>query len=597
MTTDTAQRTSNAITIAAVIMASAGIASRLLGLLRDRLLASHFGAGDLLDAYYAAFRLPDTLFELLVLGALSAAFIPVFAGLLSTDRERDAWRMASGVLAGLAVVLTVAAVVAFVCAPALVALLMPGFDEAKTAMTVRFTRIMLLSPILMGASAVFGSVLMSLRRFAVYAFAPIAYNIGIITGILVLVPLMGPSGLAWGVVLGAALHFAVTMPSAVAAGFGQERLPLAFWRDPGVRKVMTLMVPRMFGTATQQLSMMGVTFFASLTAAGSLAAFSFANNVGGIPVGLVGVPFAVAAFPTLSAYAARQDTDAFAMLLVKYVRRTLFLVLPLAMLLIALRAQVVRVLFGAGMFDWDDTVVTFQILGILALSVFAQALIPLLARAFYAMHDTRTPVAVGVVSILVNVAVTVALLPRLDAYAIAWGFTAGAVVNFVALFVLLERALRHEALTRVHDAVLSVLAAVAAATAVAIGLAWLDGMAVTDLSQLQFVGISAVWLGLFAFIATLLRTDLFFVRLVSMTVLAAIAVQVVKYVVGTVTDLSTFSEVLVQLVAAGSVGAGAYLFLAHYFHIDEFMVLRARVLSMILRRNLDQGAPVDGTRV
>ena len=577
----------NSITLAALIMAAAGVVSRLLGFVRDRILASMFGAGDVLDVYYAAFRLPDIVFDLLILGALSAAFIPVFTGLMARDKAHEAWRLAGGVFVLLTSALMVLIMGLFVAAPLIIPLLVPGFDAEKTAMTVTFTRVMMFSPLFLGMSAVFGGILMSLKRFFVYALAPIFYNIGIICGALFFVPAMGPVGLAWGVVLGAVLHFATTMPAAVACGFGTPIVGVcSAWRNSDVRRVVTLMLPRMLGTASTQLSMIAVTFFASLTTAGTLAAFTFANNIGSIPIGVIGVPFAVAAFPTLAAYSAKGDTDAFVALLVKYIRRTIFLVVPLMVLLVTLRAQVVRVVLGTGAFDWHDTIMTFQILGILSLSVFALSLIPLLARAFYALHNTLTPVLVGFVSVLVTIVMIVLFLPVYDVYAIPIGFALGSLTNFVLLFVLLEKVLSHHLLTRIHNAVLGSLIAMALATLTTYALAHLERLSLTDLSALSFAGLAAVWLAVFVVCARIFRVDVFYIHVLSMAVLSATATQITKYIVGTVTDLSTFGEVFAQLVLAGGIGMGIYLLLGYLFGIDEFFVLRARVIKFILRRNL-----------
>ncbi len=577
----------NSITLAAFIMAIAGVASRLLGFVRDRLLASTFGAGDLLDIYYAAFRLPDIIFDLLILGALSAAFIPLFTGLLAKRDDVAAWRLASGVFALLVSVLGGILAILFFATPAIVPWFVPGFSEEKMTLTITFTRIMLLSPLFLGMSAVFGGVLMSLKRFTLYALAPIFYNVGIIFGIIFFVPVMGPIGLAWSVVLGAVLHFAVTMPAAVACGFGQQISGICMaWRNKHVRRVLALMVPRMLGTASTQMSMIAVTFFASLTTAGTLAAFTFANNISAIPLGVIGVPFAVAAFPTLSAHFAKGDTDVFVQILVKYIKRTIFLVVPLMVILVTLRAQIVRVVLGAGAFDWHDTIMTFQILGILSLAVFALALVPLFARAFYAMHNTITPVITGMISVITTIAVIDAFLPIYDVYAIPVGVVSGALVNFVLLFVLLERVLKHVLLTKIHNAVLGALVAMGIATSIVYALARLEGLSLEHLTALTFTGLAGMWLGAFVFCALVLRVDHFYIRIIAMATLSATTIQIIKYVIGTVTDLSTFAEVFTQLVLAGGAGMSIYLLLGYLFGIDEFFVLRARVLRFILRRNL-----------
>ncbi|TAK96476.1 murein biosynthesis integral membrane protein MurJ, partial [Patescibacteria group bacterium] len=195
-------RPTESVTAAAFIIAFSGVVSRVLGLFRDRMLASHFGAGETLDVYYAAFRIPDLIYNLLVLGALSAAFIPVFTSLVAQKRESDAWKTAAGILNLTALVISGISLLFAICAPWVMHLVTPGFSEESMRSVVMLSRIMFLSPLLLGISAVFGGVLVSLKKFLLYSIAPILYNVGIIIGVLFFVPTWGPVGLAWGVVLG-----------------------------------------------------------------------------------------------------------------------------------------------------------------------------------------------------------------------------------------------------------------------------------------------------------------------------------------------------------------------------------------------------------
>ena len=576
-------------TTAALIMAAFGVASRLLGFLRDRILAARFGAGDTLDVYYAAFRLPDLMFELLILGALGAAFIPVFSGLLAKEERQRAWRLAERMLLAVVEALVLAASVAFVLAPVLVPYLVPGFGPEKTAQTVFFTRVMLLSPIFLGASAVFGALLVSLRKFFLYSLAPIFYNSGIIFGAIFFVDWWGSVGLAWGVVLGALLHLAVSSHSFF---FGREKKRDFFvavgWRgfftDRDLRRVFRLMIPRAFGAAAWQLNLLAVTFFASLSAAGSLAAFTFANNIQTVPIGLVGIPFAVAIFPALSAAFARGETDRFVSLTVKYLRRAIFLTLPLSMLLITLRAQIVRVVLGSGVFDWADTIATFQILGILALSIFAQAGIPLLARCFYAMENTKTPLFIALVAVATNIGFSALMLEKWGIYAVAAGFSLGALVNFVLLFAFLEKAVSSPRLSSLHRKIFRSLFASAVASAAILLLARWRGIDLENLGGDYLTVLVLGWIGSFWLVSALLDLRGFFFKLPVATALAALAAQLGKIFVGTLTDLDTFLEVLAQLSLAAFLGLGTYLLVAYLLKVDEFFVLRGKILASIIRR-------------
>ncbi|NTW75980.1 MAG: murein biosynthesis integral membrane protein MurJ, partial [Candidatus Moranbacteria bacterium] len=322
---------------AAFVIAAAGIASRLLGFLRDRLLAGRFGAGDDLDAYYAAFRIPDTLYTLLVMGALSAAFVPVFTEFLSKDKKKQAFELAAGVLEWILLVLGTLSLLAIVLAPAIVSILVPGFSPEKQAATVDLTRIMLLSPLLLGASAVFGGMLLSFRCFTAYSFAPILYNVGIIIGITLFVPFFGMMGLAWGVALGAMFHMAIQIPSVRSRGFFPSLFHHRLRFDGPVRRVVTLMIPRTLGIAANQLSLFMTTVFASLLASGSLSIFTLASNIQSIPIGLFAVSFSLAAFPTLSFSASEKRNGEFFDTLSRTTKRILFFVVPVSMLFIVFR--------------------------------------------------------------------------------------------------------------------------------------------------------------------------------------------------------------------------------------------------------------------
>ncbi|NTV55367.1 MAG: murein biosynthesis integral membrane protein MurJ, partial [Candidatus Moranbacteria bacterium] len=434
-----ADATSETIGGAAFVIAASGIASRLLGFLRDRMLAGRFGAGDTLDAYYAAFRIPDTLYNLLVMGALSAAFVPVFTEFLSKKKKQEALELAAGVLEWILVSLGGLSLLAIIMAPAIVAVLAPGFSEEKRAVTVELTRIMLLSPLFLGASAVFGGMLLSFRCFTAYSLAPILYNVGIIVGVTVFVPAFGMSGLAWGVALGALLHMAVQIPSVKNRGFFPSLFhhPLRF--DGPVRRVVTLMIPRTLGIAANQLSLFLTTVFASLLVPGSLAIFTLASNIGAIPIGLFAVSFSLAAFPTLSFSASEKRNGEFFDTLSRTTKRILFFVVPVSMLFIVFRAQVVRVILGSGQFDWDDTISTFNVLAWLSASLFAQGLIPLFARAFYALQDTKTPLYIAVLGEATYVVSVIALMPKYGTNALAMAFSLGSVVNFLLLLLALRK--------------------------------------------------------------------------------------------------------------------------------------------------------------
>jgi putative peptidoglycan lipid II flippase len=498
---------------AALIISLFGVASRILGLLRDRILAGQFGAGDTLDAYYAAFRIPDLMYNLMIVGALSAAFIPVFTELVSEKKEKEAWRLSSGVLSLQIFITALVSLVLAFFAPEIMQVVTPGYSGEKMELTVMLTRIMFLSPFFLGISGIVGGVLVSFKKFLFYSLAPIFYNIGIIIGALFFVKSMGPIGLAWGVVLGAILHMLVQLPAVRHSGFHFNFEFISAFKNPDVRKVLRLMIPRTLTIAVSQINLTVITIFASTLTAGSLAIFNFASNIQSAPLGLFGISFAIAVFPTLSAYAARKEKAQFILAYSKTLRQILFFVIPSTVLIFVLRAQIVRIVLGTGKFNWEDTIFTFQTLGILALSLFAQSVIPLLTRAFYALQNTKTPLYIALVSEALNITAVFILIKNYGVYGLAIAFSFSSLVNMLLLHIFLKRSLGNLDEKRVFQSVLKIVAA---------------------------------------------------------SFLAGIVAQLAKMIVGSGGELDTFIAVLVQFVIAGGLGVAIFALSSYYLKSEEY---------------------------
>lgn len=385
---------------AAVILSITALTSRILGLFRDRLLAGNFGAGEELDVYFAAFRLPDLIYSILVMGAISSAFIPVFSQYFQKDKK-EAWQMTSGVFNLLSLLLIFVALIFLFFAPWLVSFIAPGFSGEKREMTITLTRIMFLSPVFLGMSSILSGLLQYFGRFFVSSLAPIMYNLGIIFGILFFVPKLGLVGLAWGVVFGAFLHLLIQIPSAIYSGFHWQKI-CTFYHE-GVKKIIKLMIPRTIGLAGTQINFWIITAIASTLAAGSIAVFNLSNNLQYVPVGIIGISFATASFPKLAKSFAEEDKEKFSRSFFSAFNQILFWVLPITAAFFLLRAQAVRIILGTGQFGWADTRLTAAALGIFSFSVFAQSLTPLISRAFYSFHDTKTPVLVSLFGVVLNI--------------------------------------------------------------------------------------------------------------------------------------------------------------------------------------------------
>ncbi len=514
---------------AAFIIALAGVVSRILGFIRDRLLASSFGAGDILDAYYAAFRLPDLVYGFLVLGALSAAFIPVFTEFVARDEREKAWRLTQGALQWLVVILGGAALLGILFAGPIATWIAPGFSPEKQSLVALFTRIMLVSPIFLAVSAVIGGVLVSFKQFLAYSFAPVFYNLGIIIGILFLYPTLGPAGLAAGVVLGSLFHAWVQFPAFRRAGYRFSLLSFSrSARDPALRKVARLMIPRSLAMAVNQISLIIVTVFSSTLVSGSLAAFTLAINIQSVPLGLFGIAFSLAAFPILATLVAKHEDAEFFAVFARTARRILYFVLPLSLFFIIFRAEIVRVILGTGAFNWEDTILTFTVLGWLSLSLFAQSLIPLFVRAFFALQDTKTPLFAALFSEIVHLSLIPILLPRFAVAGIAIAFSVGAVVNILILYATLRRR-------------------------VAVWKDW---------EILSGIG-----------------------RIIGITLIAGIIAQFSKSIfVLTIDRLDTFLEVAMKLGVGAVIGVAAYILLSSLFGLPEYLQVKRFIWCRLLRQ-------------
>lgn len=435
----------NNITVAAALVAVLSLVSRMLGILRDRILAGEFGAGDTLDVYFAAFRVPDLVFNLIVLGALSAGFIPIFTELLQKKDAKTcdviqkgshkvAWEFTNNLLNILFLTLIIVSVVGFIFAPFIMKLVTPGFSQSKLDQVVDLTRIMFFSPIILGVSGIVGGVLQSFKRFFVYSLGPIMYNVGIIVGALFFVPMWGIYGLAYGVILGALLHLFIQIPTLFSLGFRYKNY--FNLKSNKIRTIGRLMIPRLMSLGIVQVNLLVITIIASTLESGSLSIFNLANNLAFFPIGIFGISFSVAAFPTLSEYSHKKKL--FIRTFSKTIRNILFFIVPSTVILITLKAHIIRIILGTGNFDWGDTVLTLQTLEFFAISLFAQATIPLLSRMFFALKNSKTPFFVGLVSALINVVLSFYLSKKMGVSGLALAFSLASIFNFVLLWVFLR---------------------------------------------------------------------------------------------------------------------------------------------------------------
>ena len=384
----------------ALILGVSYFFSALLGLFRDRLLAGKFGAGMQLDVYFAAFRVPDFVYNILILGGLTIAFLPLFSEYFSKDKK-EAWRMTNYLLNTFLFFLILISLILFIVTPWLVPWIFPGFGKEAIKLAIPLTRLLFLSPIFFGISNLFSGILHYFNRFFIYSLAPILYNLGIIFGILVLSPRFGIFGVGLGVIFGAFLHMLIQIPSAISCGFNYKFL--FNFKYPALKRIFNLMMPRVFGVAAQQINLIVIVAIASTITAGSIAIFNFSNNLQGLAAGMVGVSFAVAIFPVLSRTFAQNQKEEFLQNFSLAFRRILLFIIPISILLFLLRTQIVALIYKTGKFNIEDVQLTSACLGLFAFSIFAQSLIPLLARGFFSFQDTKTPTLVSIFIITLNI--------------------------------------------------------------------------------------------------------------------------------------------------------------------------------------------------
>jgi len=424
---------------AAIILVSMVFTSRILGLVRDRLLNARF-APDELGVYIAAFRLPNLVFELLVMGALTSAFIPVFTKYVTQKNEKEGFGMAAAIINLSVVVLLTVAIPILIWTEQFSRFLAPGFTNTQIVQMASFTRIMVLSqvlPLLVGNF--FTGILQSYNLFLVPALAPVIYNVGIIIGIIFLSSSYGLYGPVIGVGIGAFLFMLIQVPLIIAVGY---RHKLDFnYRHAGVREVLRLIGPRTLGLAVSQIDSTVDLMLSSLLGATMVTVFNFAQQLQQLPVGLFGVTVAQAALPTLSAATANSDMGEFRKAITSGIHQILFFVLPASAMFIVLRIPVVRLVFGASRFTWEATVLTGMTLSMFAISIFAQSIVNVLARGFYALYDTKTPVTIGIVSILINTTASIMFIKVLGwpVWSLGLSTSIASIVNATALFIFLNK--------------------------------------------------------------------------------------------------------------------------------------------------------------
>lgn len=428
---------------AAGVVSAATLLSRVLGFVRDMIIARAFGAGTATDAFFAAFRLPNMLRELLGEGALSAAFIPVFSETLTKKGREPAWRLVRSVLTLLALVLSLISVTGILLAPVLIQLIAPGFQSipSKFTLAVLLARMMFPYILLVGLAALFMAILNALGHFATPALSPSMLNLAMIGCALFMAPYMDPPilALAIGVLLGGAGQLLIQIPVARRWGMGtRQGLDL---HDPDIGRIARLMTPGVAGLAITQVNVFIGTFLASFLGEGSISVLYYAFRLIAFPIGIFGVAIATAAFPAMAKQAAVHSLEEVGATAADSLRLVLFVTLPCMVGLLVFRVPIVQLLFERGAFDRTLTLATADVVFFYALGLGAYVSTRNLVPAFYAIQDTATPVKIGAIAVLVNIGASVLFMGPLGAGGLALATALSSFVNLGLLVFALRRRL------------------------------------------------------------------------------------------------------------------------------------------------------------
>lgn len=426
---------------ASLLLAVSSLLSRGLGVFRDHLFATMFGADGIgvysLDTYYAAFRIPDLLYSILIMGTISVAFMPIFSEHIAKKKYEDAWKFTSNVLNLLLLIFFVVASIIFIFAKPLMAMFVHGFSPEQIEQTAQLARILLLSPLFFALASIAIGVENSFQKFTAQAFAPVLYNVGIIAGALIWGKEFGMYGLVWGVVIGAFLYMLIQFPGLLKSGF--KWFPIFSFKRADTREMFTLVIPRIISMSAMQANLLVDTFLGSTLIVGSLTVLNLAQNLQSLPFGIISVSVAITSFSLFTKFAAEKNWKQFGLELQKSVRITLYLLLPAIFGMFLLRDEIIRLILEGGNFEKNAVMMTSTTLSFLLIGLIAQGLIPILVRAFFALKNTKLPLLVSLVAMLTNIFFSFALSKTMGVKGLALANAIGMWVNISLLYFFLSK--------------------------------------------------------------------------------------------------------------------------------------------------------------
>lgn len=498
---------------AAFLLGIFTLLSQILGLLRDRIFASTIGPGPVLDAYYASFKIPDFLYVSLASLASVTVILPMLSQKFKNGEDEHraaAYHFFNQIFTVFSVTLVFVSIILFIAMPWVAKLVVPGFSADPLRQVIWMSRAMLLSPIIFGISTMIGSVTQMFQKFLIYATAPILYNVGIIIGALVLYPLVGPFGLALGVILGALLHLTIQIPLLIKESFIPKLTKKINWKE--IKNIIKTSLPRTVGLSMSSFTAIILVSIISGFSTGTMSIFNFAFNLQSVPIGVIGISYSVASFPLLVRFFQNDEFDKFVDMIIQTLRKIIFWSLPIMALFIVLRAQIVRVLLGGGSFSWNDTRLTAGVLAMFVFGIVAQSLVHVLVRAYYAAGNTWKPLIMnflGEIITVISAFILLAIYSRYEGFRaffenilrlngvaetrltmVALAFTIGNILNMILLgWIFFHNFKQHFEKKSVNQLIITTRdACIAAGSMSIVGYFTLNVLALT-VSQNTFLGI------------------------------------------------------------------------------------------------------------
>lgn len=495
---------------AAGILMLAMLLSRVLGFVREQAMTTQFGRTYITDAYIAAFSIPDLLYNLLVGGALSSAFIPVFSSYLAKEKEDEAWDVASTVINIAVIALVVGIILGEIFTPYLIPIVASKFQGEKLALTIKLSRIMFPAVLFTGLNGIMMGILNSYKDFTSPAIGAVIYNVGIISLGIALGPYLGIAGFSIGVIVGVIGNFLIQFPTLIRMRKMKYR-PVLNLKHPGVKKIFVLMVPAIIGLSVSQVNLLINQNLASGLASGSITALRMANRLMILPVGVFAYAISTAVFPTLTALVATNRINEYKQTFSLGVRSIIFITIPASVGLMALGVPIVRLLFEQGKFNHYDTLATADVLFYYSIGLFAQSAVFVIVRAFYALHDTTTPLKLGLLTISANYILNHLFIRYLEARGLALAYSLTGFMDMIALLYLLRRKIGPIDMRKILNSVFKTLIAAVAMGISAYFLAYyFEGLIPVNkkVFQLAEVGIViSVAIGVYLAIARLFKME------------------------------------------------------------------------------------------